>query len=56
MKFKLTVGLALILVAALLVGGLGCNKTTGGSWFYNLCDDDAKVTFGFNAQPTEPMF
>ena len=55
MKFKLTVGLALILVAALLVGGLGCNKTTGGGWFYNLCDD-SKITFGFTAQPTEPMF
>ena len=45
----------LLLVVGLLVAAVGCyeqSKTTGGGWFYDEVTS-AKVTFGFNAQPTE---
>jgi hypothetical protein len=53
MKHKLTLGLVLIFAAALLIFSTGCPKTTGGGWFNNLCNDEVKVTFGFNVQPTD---
>ncbi len=49
MKAKLA--LVVLLVAVLALGGVGCNKATGGGWFI---DDTTgyKITFGFNAKPT----
>jgi len=49
MKAKLV--LSILLVAALALVGTGCNKVTGGGWFNDV--RYGKVTFGFNAQPTE---
>lgn len=45
--------LVFLSIAALALFGVGCNKATGGGWFINdLSDNDNKITFGFNAQPT----
>ncbi len=44
--------LVAILVATLALGGVGCSKVTGGGQFEDF--NAGKVTFGFNAQPTEP--
>lgn len=40
-----------LLVVVLALAGTGC-KVTGGGWFNDF--DAGKVTFGFNAQSTEP--
>jgi len=50
MKAKYAVVALLVLVLAL--AGTGCSKVTGGGWFNDF--SAGKVTFGFNAQPTEP--
>ncbi len=47
--------LALLVVIGLIVAAVGCEKTTGGGWFYNNGNIDQKVTFGFNAQPVGDM-
>lgn len=41
--------LVAILVAVLALGGMGCNKVTGGGSFND--SQAGKITFGFNAQP-----
>lgn len=51
MKFKLTTVLALLLLVALMVVGVGCSKATGGGWF--LDEEGDLVTFGFTAQPVD---
>lgn len=48
--------LVLLFLATALVSGLtGCEKVTGGGWFYNEGDPTQKVTFGFNAHPGDPI-
>ena len=49
MKAKLT--LVVLVVAVLALGGVGCNKVTGGGRFIDVATGN-KITFGFNAQPT----
>ena len=49
MKAKLA--LSILLVAALALFGMGCNKATGGGQFNDTWTGN-KITFGFNAQPT----
>lgn len=48
--------LVAILVAVLALGGTGCSKVTGGGKFINetFPNYGNKITFGFNAHPTEP--
>ena len=41
-----------LLVVVLALAGVGCKKLTGGGSFDDF--SAGKVTFGFNAQPTEP--
>ena len=48
---KARYGLVILLVAVLALGGMGCNKVTGGGWFTDVSTGH-KITFGFNAQPT----
>lgn len=46
---KAKYSLVLVLAVA-MIASVGCFKVTGGGWFY--CEGH-KITFGFNAQPTE---
>lgn len=50
---RIMIVLPVLLIVVLMFGVSGCGKTTGGGWFYNYGDTSQKITFGFNAQPTD---
>lgn len=52
MKVRWLLVVCLVVTVALLIFGTGCPQSNGGGWFINE-RDDARVTFGFNAQPTD---